>query len=113
MFLARKWLSWGLPFEGKCDSRCEYDLHNAYCMIFPLLGTVAALSLIGFLRGVFTLEFLSWCSLSYQGAMLIVLAAFATIFAATWRWQKKATIYLWCRRCRGKERELNLTEEEK
>lgn len=91
--------AWLLPFGDKCDPRCESELHNAYCFIFPTLGVVLGLSLIGCLRGVFSFEFLSRYSLGYQSSMIFSLVAFLGFFAATWRYQRKITMYLWCRRC--------------
>ena len=103
---SRRWFLWPLPFGDECDPRCENELHNAYCLIFPVLAVILALSLVGFLRGVFSLEFLDRYSLDYQNSMVFSLVVFLIFFAATWKYQKKITIYLWCRHCPGPEEKL-------
>ena len=97
----KKRFVWPLPFGDKCDPRCENKLHDIYCFIFPTLGIILGLSLIGYLRGIFSFEFLSRYSLNYQNSMMFSLIVFLIFFAATWKYQKKITIYLWCRRCSG------------
>lgn len=95
----KKLFSWALPFGDKCDPQCESDLHNAYCMIFPILGVIAVLSLVGFLRQILSFEFLIRHSLSYQEGMVCSLIVFAIFFMVTWKYQKKIIIFFWCRRC--------------
>jgi|GEM_PF-3743174 len=90
--------AWPLPLGNKCHLRCENELHNAYCFIFPTLGIVLGLSLIGYLRQVFSFEFLNRYSLDYQSSMIFSLIAFLVFFVATWKYQRKITIYFWCRR---------------
>jgi len=100
---SKKWFLWRLPFGDKCSSRCEIDLHNAYCMFFPALAVILILSLIGILRRFFTYEFLKSFALSFQEAMGIGIAVFLIFFTATWRYQKKITIWFFCRRCGGRK----------
>lgn len=103
---SKRWFLWPLPFGDDCDPRCENELHNTYCFIFPVLAVILALSLIGFLRGVFSLEFLDRYSLDYQNSMVFSLVVFLIFFATTWKYQKKITIYFHCQHCLVKEKEM-------
>ena len=91
--------AWPLPFGDKCHLQCEKELHNVYCFIFPTLGIVFGLSLVGCLRKVFSFEFLNRYSLDYQNSMIFSLILFLIFFVATWKYQRKIIVYLWCRRC--------------
>ncbi len=95
----RKLLSWLLPFGDKCDPRCDDDLHNMYCMIFPVMFFVITLALIAVLREIFSLDFLERHSLDYQRAMVISLCLLWFFFGATWKLQRNFIIRLWCRKC--------------
>jgi len=99
---SKKLFKWPLPFGDECDPRCEYDLHNGWCCLFPVVFVVLTLALIGFSRGFFTYEFLGRCSLSYQKTMAVLLALLWIFFGVTWKYQKKITTFFWCRRCREK-----------
>jgi len=103
---SKKWFLWPLPFGEECDPRCEDKLHNLYCFVFPVVAVILGLSLIVFLREVFTFEFLKRYSLDYQSCMKSSLVVFMAFFGATWKYQKKITIFFWCRRCSGPKEKL-------
>lgn len=94
---SKKWFFWLLPFGDKCDPRCEDRLHDTYCIIFSPAIVVLFLFLTGFLSKAFLSEFFS---------LNVVLMVFLAFFAATWEYQKKITMYFYCRRCLVKEKEM-------
>lgn len=108
----KKRFVWPLPFGDKCDPRCENQLHDTYCFIFPVLALVLGLSLIGYLRGVFSFEFLRRYSLDYQSSMVFSLILFLIFFVATWKYQRKIIVFFWCRRCPGPPEPSQKAEEE-
>jgi len=86
---SKKLFKWPLPFGDKCDPRCEYDLHNGWCFVFPVVFVVLTLALVGYLR-------------TNQSWMLFSLIILWLFFGATWRFQRKLVVRYWCRRCREK-----------
>ena len=83
---SKGWFSWSLPFGDKCDPRCEQDLHNGWCFVFPVVFVVLTLALVGYLR-------------MNQSWMLFSLIILWLFFGATWGFQRKLVVRYWCRKC--------------
>jgi hypothetical protein len=83
---SKKLFKWPLPFGDKCDPRCEYDLHNGWCCLFPVVFVVLTLALVGYLR-------------TNQSWMLFSLIILWLFFGATWKIQRNLVVHYWCRKC--------------